>query len=201
MNRDVKFWLSMAIFQICFGLAIFAVTRAHYMPPGAEVASPQASASHSELPSADPAQPLPSLGPGSLTQFVQSGQSTAPNSSTQDPSELSRLASQAFASQQYDRALTYYQRLAALEPDSVDVINEIGLTLHYLGRSSEAVQKLQEGIAKDPAHQRIRLTLGYVYAQMGDFKDARAALTTASQLGNDQGIKQSALDMLKKLPQ
>jgi Flp pilus assembly protein TadD len=203
MNRDVKFWLSMAVFQICFGLAVFAVTRAHYMPPSAEVASPQPSASHSELQPAAPAQPLPSLGPGSLTQFVQSGsnQSTAPNSATQDPVELSRLASQAFASQQYDSALTYYQRLAALEPDSVDVINEIGLTLHYLGRSSEAVQKLQQGIAKDPAHQRIRLTLGYVYAQMGNFKDARAALTTASQVGNDQGIKQSALDMLKKLPQ
>ena len=205
MNRNAKFWLSMAIFQICFGLAVFAVTRAHYMPPSAGVTSPQASASHSELPSAAPsaasAQPLPSLGPGSLTQFVQSGQSTSPNSSTQDPSELSRLASQAFASQQYDSALRYYQRLAALEPDSVDVINEIGLTLHYLGRSSEAVHKLQEGIAKDPAHQRIRLTLGYVYAQMGNFKDARAALTSASQLGNDQGIKQSALDMLKKLPQ
>jgi Flp pilus assembly protein TadD len=203
MNRDVKFWVSMAIFQICFGLAVFAVTRAHYMQPAAEVSAPQASASHSELQSAAPAQPLTSLGPGGLTQFVQSGtgQSASSAASTQDPVELSRLASQAFASQQYDSALSYYQRLAALEPNSVDVINEIGLTLHYLGRSSEAVQKLKEGIAKDPAHQRIRLTLGYVYAQMGNFKDARAALTAASQIGNDPGIKQSALDMLNKLPQ
>ncbi len=206
MNRDdVKFWVSMIVFQVCFGLAVFAVTRAHYMQPAtADSAAQRASASHSELQSAAPVQPLTSLGPGDLTQFVQTGSnlpSSGGASTTQDPLELSRLASQAFSNQQYDAALNYYQRLAALEPDSVDLINEIGLTLHYLGRSTEAVQKLKEGVAKNPKHQRIQLTLGFVYSQMGNFKDARSALTAASQLGTDAGIKQSALDMLKKLPQ
>ena len=200
MNRDAKFWVSLALFQICFGLAVFAVTRAHYLQP-AEAGAQPVGAPQSLATSAPPAQPLSSLGPGGLTELVQSGGSHSGDSSTQDPVELSRLASQAFANQQYDQALNYYQRLGALAPDNVDVINEIGLTLHYLGRSTEAIQKLKEGVAKDPTHQRIRLTLGYVYSQTGNFKEARAALTAASQLGTDQAVKQSALDMLKKLPQ
>jgi tetratricopeptide (TPR) repeat protein len=173
------------------------------MQPTADTSPQTANASHSELQPAAPAQPLTSLGPGGLTQLVQSGSSqpSSAGSSTQDPTELSRLASQAFSNQQYDAALGYYQRLATINPDSVDLMNEIGLTLHYLGRSSEAVQKLKEGTAKDPQHQRIHLTLGYVYSQRGNFKDARTALTAASQLGSDASIKQSALDMLKKLPQ
>ena len=32
MVRDGKFWMLMAVFQVLFGLAVFAITRDHYMP-------------------------------------------------------------------------------------------------------------------------------------------------------------------------
>jgi Flp pilus assembly protein TadD len=98
-------------------------------------------------------------------------------------------------------AADLYARLLALNPKNVDILNELGLTLHYTGRSAEALQRLNEGVALNPAHQRIRLTLGFVNSQLGNFQEARAALTAATQLGTDQSIRQSALDMLKNLPQ
>jgi hypothetical protein len=32
MIREPKFWISMAVFQVLFGLAVFAITREHYAP-------------------------------------------------------------------------------------------------------------------------------------------------------------------------
>jgi len=129
--------------------------------------------------------------------------SSSPSSETtsQDPVELSRQAAQFFSNRQYDKAADLYGRLLELSPNNVDILNELGLTLQYLGRSDEALGRLKQGVAADPTHQRIRLTLGFVYGQIGNAKEARAALTAATQLGTDQAVRQSALDMLKKLPQ
>jgi predicted Zn-dependent protease len=192
MIRDTKFWVAMAAFQVFFGLAVFALTRAHYMQPAAPALAPPSAVNQSPL----------ALGPGGITELAQSRLShSSSDSATQDPAELFRQASQAFSNQQYDRALDLYGRVSALSPGNVDVLNELGLTLHYLGRSAEALQKLNQGVAMDPTHQRIRLTLGFVHSQMGNIQEARAALTAATQLGTDQTIRQSALDMLRNLPQ
>ncbi len=39
------------------------------------------------------------------------------------------------------------------------------------------------GLAVDPTHQRIWLTLGFVSSQLGNTEQARTALTTAIELG------------------
>jgi tetratricopeptide (TPR) repeat protein len=204
--RDTKFWVAMAVFQVFFGIAVFAVTRVYYLqhPEGAGVAPSTVS---SPL-----AVDRPTVAaPGDITELARerlshsassSGESTASGeAATQDPVELSRQAARAFSSQQYDRALDLYQRLLALSPKNVDILNEVGLTLHYLGRSEEAVQRLNEGVAIDPTHQRIRLTLGFVQSHLGHVKEARAALTAATQLGSDESVRQSARNMLQNLPQ
>jgi tetratricopeptide (TPR) repeat protein len=191
MIRDAKFWVVMAIFQVLFGMAVFAVTRGYYMQRADNAGAPPSTSN----------QPAP-LWPSGITEIARSrfSQSSSSDSTTQDPAELSRQADQFFVNQQYDRAAESYERLLALRPGSVDVLNELGLTLHYLGRSAEALRRLNEGVAADPTHQRIRLTLGFVNSQLGNVKEARAALTAATQLGSDQAIRQSALDMLKSLP-
>jgi tetratricopeptide (TPR) repeat protein len=202
MNRDAKFWVSMAAFQIFFGLAVFALTRAHYLQNASSVSSvsaqPVAAAVAPAAPSAPPAQ-------GSITDAARSLLSHSGSSPSeplsQDPVEISRQAAQFFSSQQYDRALDAYQRLLTLSPNNVDILNELGLTLQYLGRSDEALSRLNQGVAIDPKHQRIRLTLGFVNLQLGNLKEARAALTAATQLGADEGVKKSAREMLQKLPQ
>ena len=93
-----------------------------------------------------------------------------------------------------------YERLLAFGPNNADVLNNLGLTLHYLGRSSEALGRLNEGVALDPGNQRIWLTLGFVNSQLGNVDEARAALSTATQVGTDESIRESARKMLDGLP-
>jgi len=59
---------------------------------------------------------------------------------------------------------------------------------------------LNQGAAMDPGYQRIWLTLGFVNAQAGKLGEARAALTSAMDLGADNQIGQSAAKMLAELP-
>jgi len=83
--------------------------------------------------------------------------------------------------------------------NDVDTYNNLGITLHYLGRSTEALDILNKGVAVDSNHQRIWLTLGFVNKQLGDIEQARRALTTSVQLGADTDVGKSAAKMLEGL--
>jgi len=189
MGRSARFWLSMAVFQIAFGLVVFAATRHYYL------ARPGLSATTlTILDQPPPAWTAPAADAGAVTGLGRS----AP--SAEDPEAISRSADAAFADRRYDTAADLYARLLALAPDSVDVHNNLGLTLHYLGRSEEALEVLNRGVAKDPSHQRIWLTLGFVQSQRGAYESARSALTNATQIGSDDDIRRSAQAMLQQLP-
>ncbi|MGW8368799.1 MAG: tetratricopeptide repeat protein [Gammaproteobacteria bacterium] len=88
----------------------------------------------------------------------------------------------------------------SFDPNNVEVYNNLGITLHYIGRSDEALRRLDQGVAIDPTHQRIWLTLGYVNSQLGNAEQARTALTKAVQMDPDNDIGQSAAKMLEALP-
>ena len=190
MTRDSKFWVSMAVFQILFALAVFAITREYYTTNVSPLISPPATTSQSA-----PAWPnnisqaeidrlsLPALG----------------DLIPQDPVEIYRQANEYFANKQYDRAAEYYERLLAFSPNDAEIHNNLGITLHYLGRSSEALEQLNKGVAVDPEHQRSWLTLGYVNSQLGNTAQARTALTKATQIGTSESIRQSAMKMLEDL--
>ncbi len=117
----------------------------------------------------------------------------------EDAAQLSRQADEAFTNEQFDRAAELYEQLLALSPNNVTAYNNLGITLHNLGRSDEALGKLNEGVAVDPTYQRIWLTLGFVSIQLGDTEQARSALTSAVQMGADNEVGQSALKMLENL--
>jgi Flp pilus assembly protein TadD len=87
-----------------------------------------------------------------------------------------------------------------LDPNNVDTYNNLGITLHYLGKSNEAILRLNEGVAIDPTYQRIWLTLGFVNRQVGNAEQARAALNTAAKINADNEIGESAIKMLEDLP-
>jgi Flp pilus assembly protein TadD len=82
----------------------------------------------------------------------------------------------------------------------VNTYNNLGITLYYLGRSTEALRILNEGVAVDSTYQRIWLTLGFVNSQVGNAEQARQALTTAVQLGADSEVGRTAQEMLGNLP-
>jgi len=191
MIRSAKFWISMAVFQVVFGLTVFTITRQYYMhEPDKVSAEPAVTGQASpEWPDRRSETDLEQL----ITSFP--GQSII-----EDPAALSRQADEFFTNQQYDRAADLYQKLLAVDPNNVDTYNNLGITLHYLGRSTEALRILNEGVAVDPAYKRIWLTLGFVNSQLGNTGQARAALTTAAQMDANSEVGQSATKMLDSLP-
>jgi len=192
MLRDTKFWTLIVAFQVVFGLAIFAVTRHYYVreTDGGSARPATISQPAVQLPAGISQSDITGLG---LPRFDES--------IAQDPAEISRQANEFFADQQYGPAAALYERLLVFGPNNAEIHNNLGLTLHYLGRSDEALLRLNEGTAVDPEHQRIWLTLGYVNSQMGNIEQARSALTTATQIGDNESIRQSAMTMLEDLPE
>jgi len=191
MTLNLKFWVSMTVFQVVFGLAVFTITRHYYNYEPANVSADSTVRSQPSLASPDGI---------TETNPAQINASTFDAINIQDPVEISRQAYEFFDSRQYDRAADLYQRLLVLDPNNVDTYNNLGLTLHYLGRSTEALGKLNEGVAVDATYQRIWLTLGFVNSQLGNSEQARAALTTAVKMGSDNAVGQSAVKMLENLP-
>jgi predicted Zn-dependent protease len=181
MIRSARFWILMTVFQVVFGLAIFTITRQYYIH-------------NSDNVSAEPTDRITSTNP------AQFGLPRSSQPIIEDAALISRQAEEAFANNQYSRAAELYEQLLALSPNNVTAYNNLGITLHYLGRSAEALRKLNEGVAVDPTHQRIWLTLGFVNSQLGDTEQARTALTSAAQMGTDNEVGQSALRMLENLP-
>jgi tetratricopeptide (TPR) repeat protein len=191
MNRDKKFWTLLLVFQVFFGLAVFAVTREYYLPEQSAprghtlTAAPAASAWSRGMTATD------------VTRLTSPGLvDTVPS----DPAEIYRRAEEFFVARQYAQAAQLYEQLLAFSPDDAEIYNNLGLTLFYLGRPDEALARLDEGVAKDPDHQRIWLTLGYVNSQLGNIEEARAALTRATETGGNASISEAAMEMLAQLP-
>jgi len=188
MNGRARFWVMLAVFQVAFGLIVFGATRQYYRSDAGQVNAGAPRHSTAELPAQSAESDLANLisafpGPAVVT----------------DPVELSFQADEAFSNQQFGQAADLYERLLLADPGNADTYNNLGLTLHYLGRTSEALSVLNEGVAVDPGYQRIWLTLGFVNSQAGNPEQARSALTTAVQMGADTEVGQSAAHMLDAL--
>jgi len=193
--RGTQFWLTMAVFQVAFGLTVFAVTRHYYLASAPPAPLPAwALGAGTALPSTAPTSPAFALAPPlSLPPVV----SAAPASN--DPVAIFERADAAFTGGSYAEAAALYGQLLALDPQNVELHNNMGLTLHYLGKTDEALQKLKEGLAIDPKHQRSWLTTGFVNLRLGNTAEARAALTKARDVGDDPQIRESAEKMLAGL--
>ncbi len=186
MKKNHTFWVLMALFQVAFGFAVFAITRDYYKPGPVVAAS-------KERPRVTTADRFSSIDTSLLGTI---GSNVA---FPQDPLDVSRRAEQSFARGEYAAAAKLYGQLAAMDPGNVDTLNNLGLTLHYIGRSEEALQRLNEGVAIDPNFQRIWLTLGFVNSSVGNTQAAREALSKARDLDPDTDVGLSAARMLDEL--
>jgi tetratricopeptide (TPR) repeat protein len=189
--RGTRFWLTMLTFQAAFGLTVFALTRHYYLASAAPPPLPAwASGVGTALPGAAPAAAPFALAPPLSLPPIAS-----------DPVAISQRADAAFTGGNYAEAEALYTQLLAMDPQNVELYNNMGLTLHYLGRSTEALEKLAAGLRIDPNHQRSWLTTGFVNLRLGNATEARAALTKARDVGDDKQIRESAEKMLAGLPQ
>ena len=191
MALNLKFWIPVTAFQIVFGLTVFTITRHYYIQDQDNV----------NAYSAEIRQPA-FIWPDGQTEIssTQLNSATFNQSPIEDPVEVARQANEYFTNKQYDKAADLYERLLVLDPNNVETYNNLGITLHYLGKSNEAILRLNEGVAIDPTHQRIWLTLGFVNSQIDNAAQARTALNTAVKLNADNEIGKSAIKMLEDLP-
>ncbi len=191
MARDKRFWTLLVIFQVFFGLAVFAFTRDYYMQETPSVAG--------HPPIANPGATSWSRGV-TATDISRLSSPGLVEPTPTDPAEIYRRAEEFFANKQYAQAASLYEQLLVYSPNDAEIYNNLGLTLFYLGQPEDALRRLNEGVAKDAGHQRIWLTLGYVNSQVGNIADARTALTNATQRGDNASIREAAMKMLAELP-
>ena len=191
MARNKRFWTLLVLFQVFFGLVVFAFTREYYRQdtPMAAGHPPTGNSSASAWSRGITATDISRLSSPGLVETASS-----------DPAEIYRRAEEFFASRQYPQAAELYEQLLTFSPDDAEIHNNLGLTLFYIGRADEALRVLDEGVAADPEHQRIWLTLGYVNSQLGNTERAREALTRAMETGGNASIRESAMEMLAELP-
>ena len=180
-------WLVAVLFLGFYGYAVFAVTRDYYVrnPPRttAVPAAPHA------LPAAQTS--------GRIDALLQPGAAAPAVLPTgTDPSDLARAADALFVQKRYAEAVPYYRRVLELAPGDPDASNDLGLALHYLGRSREATDVLSAGTEHSPGFQRLWLTLGFVSARAGDAEAARTALERAQELGPDNSVGREAVRLL-----
>ncbi|MBI2787361.1 MAG: tetratricopeptide repeat protein [Elusimicrobia bacterium] len=104
---------------------------------------------------------------------------------------LNAAAEGHLASRRYGEAIRVYRRMLELEPKNASILNELGLALHYDGKSDEAVETLRKATALDPKLQRAWLSQGFVLKSTGQDAKARVALEKTIALGpsTPQGVE------------
>ena len=98
---------------------------------------------------------------------------------------------------QYDIALSYYQRLAVLQPNRDWPIHRMALVYAREGRFDEAKTMLLQAMAEAPQNEYLLLvTLGAVYLWQGDTEQAEGILNKAIAMDGGAGSMAWAHSML-----
>ena len=182
MGGSMK-WAGAIVFLAVYGLAVFFGTRAYY------TAQPESPATVNRS--------LPADHPGDVTRLRPFP--LQPRSD--DIASVMDLANSAFQNKEYATAARGYSRALELSPDNVDLYNNLGLTLFYLDRIDEALDKLNQGVAIDPQVPRIWLTLGFVQSNAQRTAEARRSLQKAIELDAESQIGKEARRMLDQIGQ
>jgi tetratricopeptide (TPR) repeat protein len=182
-------WLLFSISLFFYGFAVFALTRDYYLrhPPRPVAAAEVAGGSMATGDRIDAAN---------RRALADAGSSLPPALLEADPVLLGQEADRLFAARRFEAAVPLYRRVLELAPEDVDARNDLGLSLHYLGDSDQALQVLEVGAEAAPDFQRIRLTLGFVAAQAGELALARDALRMAHELDPETAIGAEAARLL-----
>lgn len=108
---------------------------------------------------------------------------------------LHALAESHMAARRFADAEGVYRKILTLDPESASVHNELGLVLHYQGKSEAALETLKTATTLDPKLQRAWLSYGFVLTTLGRKDQARLALqkTIALDPASAQGREAKAM--------
>ncbi len=96
-------------------------------------------------------------------------------------------------------AIGYFKETLDLEPEEVDVYNDIGIHLSELGKFEDAIKVLTKGIKKDNKDYKIIFNRGLVYLQLGQYELAKIDIDRAHKLNPNNimiGEQKELLDSL-----
>ncbi|MBI5345163.1 MAG: tetratricopeptide repeat protein [Deltaproteobacteria bacterium] len=117
-----------------------------------------------------------------------------------DTDTLTSVADTYFELKQFEKAAAYYKKVIEKKPTNTDVYNDIGLSFHYLGDSKEGLKYIEDGLKRNPYHQRMWLTKGFILAYgMGDLDGAKEAWEKSKALNPESRVGKAASDYLAQI--
>ena len=179
--------VGLVIMQVLFGASVFILTKAYYEQPLAT--------------SASLSNERQRLARGSATANAAAAAPRIPATmfTSNDPTELQRVAGQQFQNQDFSGAAATYERLLALDANDPDMLNNYALVLHYLKRSDEAQQHLQQALSLSPRHQRSWLTIGFVHKGGNRIAQAKQAFEQVLAIDANNSMATEARRLLATL--
>jgi tetratricopeptide (TPR) repeat protein len=191
MPSSYKKWTMIILFMIVGGFIIFALTRSYYK---------------TEKPAGERPERAPVTGPlveEPKTKSEIRTEQVVPleqlRVDTGNPESLALLGDKYFENNRFEQAIIIYERVLELNPKDVDTYNDLGLALHYTGRSDVAIETLKKGIKVMPSYQRIWLSLGFVLTSTKKNEEAKTALKKAIELDPNTEMGQEAKRILALL--
>ncbi len=179
--ENYKKWIIITLSMIAFGFAVFALTRSYYKTQ--KPVDESLKRTYAPGPILDPDMkqlvPLEKLGVD-----------------TESPESLALLGDKYFENNKFQQAIEIYEKVLELDPNDVDTYNDMGLALHYTGKSDIAIETLRKGAEVMPSYQRIWLSLGFVLTSTGKNEEAKAVLKKAIVLDPDSVMGQEAQRIL-----
>lgn len=176
-------WVLFILLFGFYGFAVFALTRDYYLrnPPQALLSGhpPRDQGSAAQDRQLQQRMRLAVSGAGPEAEI---------DLDSNDPIALGQAADQLFGGGDYAQAIRVYQRVLELAPEDAETHNDLGLALHYVGRSGEAAAILEQGTRLEPDFQRIWLSLGFVSLQTNRAEVARQALSRAQALDPSSAV-------------
>jgi tetratricopeptide (TPR) repeat protein len=190
-------WAVFLSFLFFYGFAVFAVTRDIYLRHPVAAVNDAAAAAGTPHPKAAETAALGQR----MQQALDSAESAPVDLESVDVLALGEAADQLFLARRFNASIPIYQRIVELVPEQADARNDLGLALHYSGRTEEGLDVLQAGAEMAPSFQRIWLSLGFVALQTGKLDRAERALNQALAIQSDNDIGQEAARLLGLLNQ
>ena len=106
---------------------------------------------------------------------------------------LADAASARHDTNEFDEAVRTYGQALALNPDSDQAHNNLGLTWQAQGREQEAVAEFREATRLNPGFETARFNLANALSRLGQLDESIAAYRAAIQLNPDRAESHSGL--------